>query len=154
LPTTDHTHDFEAFDRGVSRLHRLKSTGRAEDSFDATMICIDDVVQIFRSAMLHILTELTLSLQPMNGFRILAKLVNRVQWPASQRLQSSAQETIRSSFIPTIQQHEIYQFAMLAMTVSSQRSLLTIVAGRTQDFSYKPILQSFDWPLTCEHPVD
>jgi hypothetical protein len=34
------------------------------------MICLDDVVQIFRGAMFRILTELTLSLRPMNGFRI------------------------------------------------------------------------------------
>jgi hypothetical protein len=39
LPATDHAHNFKAFDRGVSRLHRLKATGWAEASLDATMVC-------------------------------------------------------------------------------------------------------------------
>jgi hypothetical protein len=51
LPTTDHAHDFEALDSGVGSLHRLKATGWAEDSLDATMVWFDDVVQIFRGAV-------------------------------------------------------------------------------------------------------
>lgn len=54
FPTTDHAHNFKAFDRGVSRLHRLKATGWAEDSLDAAMVCLDDVVQIFRGAVLGV----------------------------------------------------------------------------------------------------
>jgi hypothetical protein len=65
---TDHAHDIETLDCGVSRPHRLKATGGAEDSLDATMVWLDDVVQIFRGAMLRILTKLALVLQPMNGF--------------------------------------------------------------------------------------
>jgi hypothetical protein len=41
LPATDHTHNFKAFDRGVSRLHRLKTTGWVEDSLDATMVGVN-----------------------------------------------------------------------------------------------------------------
>ena len=38
---------------------------------------------------------------------------DRVWWPAPHRLQDFAKETIRSCCIPTIQQHEINQLAML-----------------------------------------
>jgi len=48
LPTTDHVHDFEALDSGVGSLHRLKATGRPEDSVDTATVCLDDVVQVFR----------------------------------------------------------------------------------------------------------
>lgn len=36
-----------------------------------------------------------------------------MRWPAPHRLQGFAQETIRCCCIPTIQQHEIDQLAML-----------------------------------------
>ena len=42
----DHAHDFEALDRGVSRLRRLKATGRPEDSLDTAMVCLDDCIAL------------------------------------------------------------------------------------------------------------
>jgi hypothetical protein len=66
---TDHTHNFKAH-CGVSRLHHLKVSGWAEDSFNATMVCLDYVVQTFRGAVLGGAARFTFTLQPMDGFGI------------------------------------------------------------------------------------
>ena len=54
MASSDHGHDFESLDRSGSRLHRLKATGRPNDSLECAVVCFDDAVQVFAGAMLRI----------------------------------------------------------------------------------------------------
>lgn len=47
MPSPDHPHHLESFDRSGGRLHRLKTSRGANDSLEGTMVCFNDVVQIF-----------------------------------------------------------------------------------------------------------
>jgi hypothetical protein len=48
---------------------------RSDDPFERTMICFDDVVQVLRCAMSCVFGQLTVTLEPVDGFRIRGKLV-------------------------------------------------------------------------------
>ncbi len=52
VASTDHTHHLKSFYRGGGCLHRLKASCGTNDSLEGTMICLNDVVQIFAGPML------------------------------------------------------------------------------------------------------
>jgi hypothetical protein len=47
MPSTNHTHHFEALDRRGRCPHRLKASGGMNGSFECAMVGFDDVVQVF-----------------------------------------------------------------------------------------------------------
>src|SRR5512132_454643 len=48
MAASDHAHDLEALDRGVSGLHRLEAPGGTDQPFERTMISLDPVVEVLR----------------------------------------------------------------------------------------------------------
>ncbi len=71
----DHAHDLEALDRRGCSPHCFETTHPSDHGLEHTVICLDDVVQVFRGSMLGRGCHFALSFQATNGFRIRGKLV-------------------------------------------------------------------------------
>ena len=56
MASPDHTHDLEALDGRIGRFHGLKAAGGTNDSLEATVIGLNDVVQVLRRSMLFFVT--------------------------------------------------------------------------------------------------
>jgi hypothetical protein len=73
----DHTHHFEAFQGYRGRSHPLKATRWPDHTLGGTMVCLDDVVEILRGAMLDILRQQALLLQALDRLRGRSQFVSR-----------------------------------------------------------------------------
>lgn len=54
MATTDHTHNLEALDGGVSGPHCLEATWGSGDTLDPAMVGFNDVVQVLRCSVLRV----------------------------------------------------------------------------------------------------
>ena len=75
VAVSDHVHNFEALDGGCCCAHRLETSGRLEITRLSAMICLNDVVQVFRCSMLCARRKLTATLEALDRLRIGAELV-------------------------------------------------------------------------------
>jgi hypothetical protein len=51
LASTDHLHHFESLDRRGCRPHGLEAARGSNDSFERSVVCLDDVVEVLAHAM-------------------------------------------------------------------------------------------------------
>ena len=115
MPAPDHTHLFTTLDRGSSCPHRLKASGGANDLLECAMIGFNNGVQVFASPMFCLDGQLALPLQSADRFRVGAELVggDRGRRPVAHGRQRFSEETMSSSSVAAVCQHEINQSAML-----------------------------------------
>jgi hypothetical protein len=55
MTPANHPHSFKAFDGGVGSLHPLKAARRPDHTLERSMVSLNDVIQIFRSAVLDMM---------------------------------------------------------------------------------------------------
>ena len=75
MTAADHPLDFESFDRGVGCLHPLEATRWPDHPLERAMICLNNVLQVFRCPVLDMLGKVAFLLQALDCHRIGGQLV-------------------------------------------------------------------------------
>jgi hypothetical protein len=104
MAAADHPHHLESLDRSGRGLPCLKAAGRTDDSFECSVISLDDVIKVLVSTMLCRACQRAFSLQSADRFRIRTELVcrDRRRRPMVHRRSCFAQETMSSAGVSPV----------------------------------------------------
>ena len=77
MTATDHAHDLKTLQGRGGGFHALEAARRPDHALERAMICLKDVIQVFRGAVFDILRQQPFALQAQDCPGIRCQLIRR-----------------------------------------------------------------------------